>query len=123
MSEEVKEMGKPSARLTKISKGGRVWITRKYPESGIAKLQGHIDMRLYVNDQIRTDKITFAAIEFFTGGAIGINKDTEIEIVKLNEVKQLNVPFKDKFLNNLGFGKKNDPLQIRTAGGVMGVKG
>ena len=123
MSEEVKEMGKPSARMNRINEGGRVWVTRKYPNTGIVTLQGHIDMRLYVNDQIRTDNVTFARFEFFTGGEIGINKDTKIEIVEINKIKLLTVvSFKDKFLNNLPGKNKNDPLQIRTAG-MLGGRG
>ena len=120
MSEEVKEMGKISARITKISEGGRVWVTRKYPNTGIVKLQGHFEMRLYVNDQIRTEKNTFAKFEFWTGGEIGLNKNTEVEIVEINRAETINMSFFDKLTNR---NKQNDPLQIRTSAGIMGVKG
>ncbi len=121
MSEEVREMGSPSARMTKISEGGRVWVTRKYPKSGIVKLQGHIDMHLYVNDQIRTEKNTFAAFEFWTGGEIGLNKNTEVEIVKVNKAEQINAPFNiERSLGIDKFGKQTDPLQIRTSSGLLG---
>jgi len=117
MSEEIKEMGAPSARMTKISEGGRVWVTRKYPKTGTVKLQGHLDMHLYVNDQIRTEKNTFAAFAFWTGGVIGVNKNTEVEIVGVNQAEQINAP------SNLS-RKKLDPLQIRTSSGLLGgIKG
>ena len=120
MKEEVKEMGEVSARLTKISEGGRVWVTRRYPNCAVIRLPGFVEMRLYVNDRIETSEVTFAAFEFFTGGQIGVNKRTEVEIVGLNRAETLNLSFYDKYIR----GKRQaDPLQIRTSNGVTGLKG
>ena len=119
MNAEVKEMGRVSARLTKVSVGGRVWVTRKYPNGGIMRLKGYVEMRLHVNDRIETSKVTFAAFEFFTGGQIGLNKGTEVEIVGLNRAETLNLSFYDKYIRER---RQADPLQIRTssAGGLKG---
>ena len=119
MNSEVKEMGRVSARLTKVSEGGRVWVTRKYPNGGIMRLKGYVEMRLYVNDRIRTSEVTFANFEFFTGGLIGLNKGTEVEIVGLNRVETLNLSFYDKYMRR---SRQSDPLLIRTSsqGGLKG---
>jgi hypothetical protein len=109
------EKPQPVARVTKISENGRL----DYIRNG-RTFQAYIDMKDYVHDQLKTDANTFGSIEFYTGGQIGINKNTTIEIISENKVNTIN-------LKSGGIWSKmatqNDPLQIRTSSGVMGIKG
>jgi hypothetical protein len=70
-----------------------------------------------------------AAIEFITGGRAGFVGDRAILILNDNQVKDLtNGPGYDRELEQaLRIWKKltvrKDPLEVETAGGVMGIKG
>lgn len=103
------------ARVTKISEKGRL----DYVRDG-RKFQAYIDMKDLVNDVLITDANTFGAIEFFTGGQIGINKNSQVEITSANQVNTINVKSGGIWSK---MATQKQPLQIRTSSGVMGIKG
>ena len=82
----------------------------------------------YLKDHYLTDPNTVAALEFLIGGRVGINSDTEIEIVDQRSVAS-NTTGKRIVLNRGSLWVKADarslkqPLEIQTNGGVMGIKG
>ncbi|MFN8612395.1 MAG: FecR domain-containing protein [Vulcanimicrobiota bacterium] len=83
----------------------------------------------YVKDHYITDKNTVAALEFLIGGRVGINRDTDIEIVNERSVADGKTPTKRIKLKNGSLWIKADanslkqPVEIQTNGGVMGIKG
>jgi hypothetical protein len=110
------DRGQPVARVVKISEKGRLDFNR-----GDGRwFQSYVEAKDFISDQLRTDATTFGTIEFYTGGQIGINKNTTVEIVSENKVNTIT-------LKSGGiWGKmatQKDPLQIRTSSGVMGIKG
>lgn len=82
----------------------------------------------YVKDHYLTDPNMVAALEFLIGGRVGINSNTEIEIVNERSVRD-GTPVKRVILSNGSLWVKADaktlkqPLEIQTNGGVMGIKG
>lgn len=83
----------------------------------------------YVKDHYITDKNTVAALEFLIGGRVGINRDTDVEIISERSVADGKTPVKRVVLKNGSIWVKADakalkqPLEIQTNGGVMGIKG
>lgn len=84
----------------------------------------------FIKDHFRTDADTTAALELSVGGRIGLKKDSEIVLatqreakaVVDGEVKEIKLEkggMWAKFASQ-GEGKK---VNIRTSGGVMGIKG
>lgn len=82
----------------------------------------------YVKDHYLTDPNTLAALEFLIGGRVGINSNTEIEVVNERSVAD-GAPVKRVILSSGSVWVKADgktlkqPLEIQTNGGVMGIKG
>jgi hypothetical protein len=83
----------------------------------------------YVKDHYITDKNTIAALEFLIGGRVGVNKDTDIEVVNERSVADGKTSVKRIVLKNGSLWVKADakalkqPIEIQTNGGVMGIKG
>lgn len=83
----------------------------------------------YVKDHYITDKNTVAALEFLIGGRVGINRDTDIEIVNERSIADGKTPTKRIKLKSGSLWVKADakslkqPVEIQTNGGVMGIKG
>lgn len=82
----------------------------------------------YVKDHYLTDPNTVAALEFLIGGRVGINHNTEIEIVNERSIAD-GSPVKRVILGSGSLWVKADaktlkqPIEIQTNGGVMGIKG
>lgn len=82
----------------------------------------------YVKDHYITDANTVAALEFLIGGRVGINKNTDIEIVNERSAADKSAT-KRVILKSGSLWVKADakalkqPLEIQTNGGVMGIKG
>lgn len=83
----------------------------------------------YVKDRYITDATTVATLEFLIGGRVGINKNTEIEVINERSVADKNTPVK-RFVLKKGAmlikadaGTLKQPIEIQTNGGVMGIKG
>lgn len=83
----------------------------------------------YIKDHYITDQNTVAALEFLIGGRVGINKNTDIEIVNERSVADGKTPVKRVILKNGALWVKADSakmkerMEIQTNGGVMGIKG
>lgn len=83
----------------------------------------------YVKDRYITDANTVATLEFLIGGRVGINKNTEVEVVNERSVADGKTPVKRFVLKNGAMLIKADaktlkqPIEIQTNGGVMGIKG
>lgn len=85
-----------------------------------------IDLR--VGDKLRTDENTLAAIDFVIGGRVGMNKNSEIEIVDEGTAKQVGKPKTMSVIVRQGgiwarVTSRSQPLEIQTNGGVIGIKG
>lgn len=85
-------------------------------------------MNTLVKDVFQTDANTVAALEFVTGGRVGINKNTKIAIVSESSVQEDGKPLVKRIKVQSGriwakVSKRKDPLEVETAGGVMGIKG
>lgn len=80
-----------------------------------------------LKDHFKTSRDTVAALEFFIGGRVGVNRDTEIEIVTERSVADQNIGTQRIILHNGGLwmksGKLKKPLEIQTNGGTMAIKG
>ena len=83
----------------------------------------------YVKDRYITDGTTVATLEFLIGGRVGINKNTEVEVINERSVADKNTQVK-RFVLKKGAmlikadaGTLKQPIEIQTNGGVMGIKG
>lgn len=80
-----------------------------------------------LKDRFKTSADTVAALEFLLGGRVGINRNTEIEVVNERSVAATNVPIQRVILHQGALWFKSDrlkkPLEIQTSGGIMGIKG
>lgn len=92
-----------------------------------------IGQTLCVNDVVRTGPDTFATIEFYTGGQIGMQKGSTLRISGPNRVtdpqaeRELETTW-GQVERSFGWGRyhmstQKEPLQIKTSSGVMGIKG
>ncbi|MBT9584218.1 FecR domain-containing protein [bacterium] len=121
----------PVARVQSIKPAdntGQAVLTQKRP----ADAKGYrvsVNSTGYIKDHFITDKNTIAALEFLIGGRVGINKDTDIEIVNERSVADGKTDVKRIILKNGSLWVKADakalkqPIEIQTNGGVMGIKG
>ncbi|MEW6282665.1 MAG: FecR family protein, partial [Candidatus Eremiobacterota bacterium] len=100
----------------------------EYQRSGNSWYRAFLKMDSLIKDQFRTDKDTIAALDFYAGGRVGINKGTEIVVISESDVKQDGKPIVKRIKLTSGriyakMGKRTDTLEIETNGGVMGIKG
>lgn len=89
---------------------------------------GYVDLELRLGDRILTGPNCILAIEFATGGRVGVNKDSDVEIIRDRQVADTKPGFGKMMLRKAHlWGKidrnKTDPIEIQTNGGVMGIKG
>jgi len=111
-----------------VDKSGKSVLMQKRPTDPKA-YPVSVNSTGYLKDHFITDKNTIAALEFLIGGRVGINKDTDIEIVSERSVADKNVSVKRVILKNGALWVKADSskmkerLEIQTNGGVMGIKG
>lgn len=114
--------------ISKVSDSGPSKLIQKRP-SDKDGYPVSLNTTGYVKDHYITDKNTVAALEFLIGGRVGINRDTDIEIVNERSVSDKNVGTKRIKLKNGSLWIKADakalkqPIEIQTNGGVMGIKG
>lgn len=85
-------------------------------------------MPTLIKDEYATDANTVAALEFVTGGRVAINKKTKIEVVSESAIQEDGKPLVKRIKVKSGrvwakITKRKDPLEVETAGGVMGIKG
>ena len=84
---------------------------------------------LQTGDIIETGKGTVAAVEFLIGGRVGMNTETQVEMTGEREVDDHGVGPKRAILKEGSIWVKADaktlrqPIEIRTNGGTMGIKG
>lgn len=121
----------PVARVQSIKpvvEGGSAALFRKRP-TDTESFKVSVNSSGYIKDNFKTDANTLAALEFLIGGRVGINKNTEIEIVDAKSVADANVSVKRIIMKNGSLWVKADakalkqPIEIQTNGGVMGIKG
>ncbi len=80
-----------------------------------------------VSDRFKTSPETIAALEFFIGGRVGINKDTEVEVTSERSVADRGTSPQRIILHAGTIWMKSQrlrrPLEIQTNGGTMGIRG
>lgn len=114
--------------LSKVGDGPAPVLIQKKP-GDTKNYQASLNSTGYVRDHYITDANTVAALEFLIGGRVGINKNTDIEIVNERSVADGKTQVKRVVLKSGGLWVKADaktlkqPLEIQTNGGVMGIKG
>jgi len=113
------------ARLYEIA-GGPVYVNRA---GRIFKAKK--DEKLFVGDKISTKQSSggVAALELMIGGRVGIKRDTEVQLVNVGEVQDVDGDRLRQIVLKSGgvwakFTKAERPLTIQTRGGVLGgIKG
>lgn len=112
---QLKDLSQGTPVLKYQLKGGTGWS------------DGYLQMSSRLHDKYQTNASTVAALEFLLGGRVGINKDSEIEIVTEKSVKDAKTTVKKVLIRKGGIWAKTsglkEPLEIQTNGGVMGIKG
>lgn len=86
------------------------------------------ELRQRLLDHLRTGSGSVATLDFDVGGRVGINDDSEIQIVGERGVEEVGQGgFRRLVLQAGGIWarvtRQTDELQVQTSGGVMGVKG
>ncbi|MCY7303296.1 MAG: hypothetical protein LH654_09740 [Thermoleophilia bacterium] len=88
---------------------------------------GLLNSKLQNGDIIKTDGNTVVAVEFIIGGRVGININTEVEMINERAVAIRGESTTRAALKNAGLWVKADklrePLEIQTNGGVTSIKG
>ncbi|MBN9418395.1 MAG: FecR domain-containing protein [Candidatus Eremiobacteraeota bacterium] len=113
--------------ISKVGDGSAPFLVQKKPKDP-KNYPATLNSTGYVQDHYITDGNTVAALEFLIGGRVGINKNTDIEIIDARSVSD-GKPVKRVVLKNGGLWVKAEakslkqPLEIQTNGGVMGIKG
>lgn len=116
--QSIKAVEKGKASELKRQKAGE---TAYYPAS--------VHSSGYIKDHFKTDANTVAALEFTIGGRVGINKNTDIEVVNERSVADGKTTVKRIIMKNGALWVKADSakmkerLEIQTSGGIMGIKG
>ena len=82
--------------------------------------QGYREMDTFHRERLKADPKTSATLEFNIGGRAVISPGTEVEIVSTESVKVVEVKSGTFWAK---FDKQQDEIQIKTAGGVMGIEG
>lgn len=88
--------------------------------------QAYMGMSTFLREKLRTGGETQAVMEFNIGGRAGIGRNSQIQIVTLESVanvgggKSLRI---DSGTFWAKFDKQDEELQIKTAGGVIGIEG
>lgn len=88
--------------------------------------QAYMGMNTFLQEKLRTDQQTQAVLEFNIGGRAGIGRNSSIQIVTLESVE--NVKSGSALRIDSGtfwakFDKQEEAIQIKTAGGVIGIEG
>jgi hypothetical protein len=89
--------------------------------------QAYVGSTGILRDRFKTSPETVAALEFFIGGRVGVNRDTEIEVVTERSVAGVgDSPQKIILVNGALWLKASPlkkPLEIQTNGGTMAIRG
>lgn len=83
--------------------------------------RAHVEMDATIGDHLRTSPDTLAALRFLLGGKANLDKASEIKITSERNIKVVKIEsgtFWAKFDK-----QKEEAIEIRTAGGVMGIRG
>ncbi|MBI3685318.1 hypothetical protein HY250_02850 [Candidatus Azambacteria bacterium] len=121
------DKSQPVAKITQIKEISRNAPTKIEYARGDKWYTAYDGMDIMIGDKLRTDGNTVAAIEFVLGGRVGINKSSVIEIVGEGTVKEIGKPSVKRIIIRQGgmwakLAKRNDPLEIQTNGGIMGIR-
>ena len=103
--------------------GPRLYADRLSPNSWF---QAYMGMATFLQEKLRTDQQTQAVLEFNIGGRAGIGRNSSIQIVTLESIE--NVKSGSALRIDSGtfwakFDKQEEAIQIKTAGGVIGIEG
>ena len=87
------------------------------------------ELRNKLLDHVRTGRESVATLEFDIGGRVGVNSNSEIEIVSQRKVEAVDAGMVDTLIvtgggiwARINKGQRTQ-LQVQTSGGVMGIKG
>ncbi|MCA9776341.1 MAG: FecR domain-containing protein [Candidatus Eremiobacteraeota bacterium] len=103
--------------------GPRLYTDRLSPSSWY---QAYMGMSTFLKEKLRTDQQTQAVIEFSLGGRAGIGRNSSIQIVTLESVEKLKSGSALRIDSGTfwaKFDKQEEEIQIKTAGGVIGIEG
>lgn len=88
---------------------------------------GYVKMPDFVRDRLKTDTQSMAALDFVTGGRVGLGKGSEIEIQGDGQIQHATGAAQVVVLNGgtmwAKFSPQEKPFQVRTKTAVMAVKG
>lgn len=111
--------GQPVARVQTIAGAGNLF----YSDAG-PWFRAYAEMDSYKGQHLKTDKASMATLAFKLGGLVNIDRGTEIEIIADRDVKIVGDTLELKSGSLWARVKKQkSTLRIKTAGGVMGIKG
>ena len=86
-----------------------------------------VGTQLHIDDKLRTDDNTTAALEFSIGGRAGLRQGSEVKFTHERQVEGVGPVLSGVKLTQGGIWMKCDklkePMEIQTNGGVMGIKG
>lgn len=128
MYEEIKPMGQRVAYLLDFVSEEKdkmpVLVTRRYPKSGIVRIQGSIKMPIFLNDILETGSTTQLVLEFLIGGRAGMGPNTKATVVSQRAIEAIG----NQLVIKAGkvwakIDKQKSQLQIQTNGGVIGIEG
>ncbi len=108
----------PVARVQEINGPGKLEVKEQAAKQWH---RAHLEMDASIGDNLRTTDDTLASLRFFLGGRANLDKGSQIEISSERGIKVVEVKsgsFWAKFDK-----QKEQPVKIRTAGGVMGIRG
>ncbi len=111
----------PVARVQSLEGSGNLFV--KGPTSK-SWYRAHLEMDSRVGDHLKTDPESLATLRFLLGGQVNLDRNTEISIIGERDISvesQTVTLTKGTFWAK--FDKQKAPVKVKTAGGVMGIRG
>jgi uncharacterized cupin superfamily protein len=121
-------MGEPVARVDKLHGAKKLEVQKANTSKWY---RAHLEQDANIKDLFRTDPDSLASIMFFLGGKASMGKNSKIQIISEKGINVLGPGvelqegvFWARFnLKNKPDGNQPAPIQVKTAGGVMGIRG
>lgn len=115
----------PAARVQALEGAKNLFIQTEAERNAdpFRWFRAHLEMDANVKDHLKTDKDTLASLYFLLGGRANIDKGTEISIISTRNIDIIQIEKGTFWANFKKRSEEDKELRIRTAGGVMAIRG
>ncbi len=116
-------LAQPVARVQEITGARNLFISRAADRPANRWYRAHLEMDAELNDHFRTDDATLASLYFLLGGRANLDKGCELVVSSERGVDLIEVKRGTFWANFRKRTEGEKEIRIRTAGGVMAIRG